>query len=303
MKKVLVIGFGSIGKRHVAAYKDEGAQVALVTAQSILDSETFTNTTDALAIFKPDIVVIANQTDKHETALKELVSLDYRGVVVAEKPLASHSFELNHHFSALVVAYNLRMSPILQTLKKELVDKKLVSAIVYCGQYLPDWRPNRDYRNIYSSKKEMGGGVLRDLSHELDYSQWLFGRIKNVAAMGGHFSELEIDSDDVFSILGESVECPVINISINYLDRVVKRTILVHTTNETYHADMILGKLCKNSEVLLENIKTVSTYAQQARHVLNDDFEFFCDFSDATNTLNLIKAAEDSVIQKRFITI
>lgn len=303
MKKVLIIGYGSIGKRHANAFKELKADVALVTKQILPDEKTYSKTEEAIKIFSPEIVVIANDTGLHESSLNELASLGYRGIVMVEKPLGHKTFSLNHQFSHLVVSYNLRMSPILEALKKELAHKNIVAANIYCGQYLPDWRPTRDYRTVYSAKKDLGGGVIRDLSHELDYAQWLLGPMKTVAALGGHFSELEIETDDVFSIIGDSSNCRSVNIAVNYLDRAVKRTIIIHTNQESFSADLIAGKLLKNNEVLLENIKTVDTYIEQARRLMNVELASFCTFEEGINTMKLIEAAEQSFAEKRFISL
>lgn len=303
MKKVLIIGFGSIGKRHTNAFKELKAEVALVTKQNLEAEKTYNTIVEALEEFSPDIVVISNETGLHEQSLKELSSAGFKGLVMVEKPLGNRPFELKHSFSHLVVSYNLRMSSILSTLKKELSNKSIVAANIYCGQYLPDWRPGRDYRSVYSAKTDLGGGVLRDLSHELDYSQWLLGPMKSVAAHGGHFSSLEIETDDAFTLIGESASCRSMTVSVNYLDRTARRIIIIHTNQESYHADLIAGKLLRNSEVLLENIKTVDTYIEQARRLLNNELADFCSFEEGLHTMKLIEAAEKSATEKRFISL
>lgn len=303
MKKVLIIGFGSIGKRHTNAFKELRADVALVTKQNLESEKTYKTIREAICEFSPDAVLIANDTGLHEQSLKELSSEGFVGVVMVEKPLGHKPFEFKHSFSHLVVSYNLRMSPILSLLKKELNHKSIVAANVYCGQYLPDWRPGRDYRSVYSAKKVMGGGVLRDLSHELDYIQWLLGSMNSVAALGGHFSSLEIETDDTFTLIGESALCRSVTVSVNYLDRMARRTIIIHTNQESYYADLITGSLLKNSEVLLENIKTVDTYIEQARRLINNELADFCTFEEGLHTMKLIEAAEKSTAEKRFISL
>lgn len=303
MKRVLIVGFGSIGKRHTNAFKELKAEVALVTKQNLAEEKAYTSIEEALKSFSPHIVVIANDTGLHEQSLKELVALDFKGLVMVEKPLGHIQFELKHNFSSLVVSYNLRMSPILLMLKKELTNKNIIAANIYCGQYLPEWRPGRDYRSIYSAKKKLGGGVLRDLSHELDYAQWLLGSMKTVGAQGGHFSSLEIETDDTFTLIGESYSCCSITVSMNYLDRLAKRLIIIHTNEESYYADLITGRLIKNNEILLENVKTGDTYIEQARCLLNNELSYFCSFEEGLNIIKLIEAAEKSAAEKRFIRL
>ena len=95
----------------------------------------------------------------------------------------------------------------------------MLSAQVYAGQYLPDWRPGRDYRSVYSADSIAGGGVLRDLSHELDYLNWIFGGWAGVTALGGKLSSLELSSEDTVAVLIGFRACPVATLQINYLDR------------------------------------------------------------------------------------
>jgi predicted dehydrogenase len=69
------------------------------------------------------------------------------------------------------------------------------------GQYLPDWRPGRDYRQTVSAKSVLGGGAVLELSHELDYARWLVGDVEAVAAQVAKVSDLEIDVEDVAQII------------------------------------------------------------------------------------------------------
>lgn len=303
MQKVVIIGFGSIGRRHAAVFRDLGSDVSLVTAQRPPGWNIYDGIPEAVERFRPDIVIIANDTALHEASLRELAAAGFQGTVMVEKPLGHKPFRLHHPFSDLLVSYNMRMHPVLATLKAELAGQETVAANLYCGQYLPDWRPGRDYRQTYSARKDLGGGVLRDLSHELDYACWLLGPFSTVAAHGGHFSDLEIVADDVFTVIGESASCRSVAISLNYLDRVARRTITVQTNRATYHGDLIAGCLAKDREVLLDHSRTADTYVEQARRLLERNVGDFCTFSEGLDTLHLIEAAERSCLEKRFISL
>ena len=98
--------------------------------------------------------------------------------VLVEKPLFSKPNKINIKKNKYYVGYNLRFNPIINFLKKKIKSKKIWSVNIFCGSYLPNWRNNIDYRKSSSAKKHLGGGVLLDLSHELDYVQWLFGKIE-----------------------------------------------------------------------------------------------------------------------------
>ncbi len=303
MKNVLIVGFGSIGKRHAGVYKQLGSEIALVSSRNDENYKTYSSLDSALKEFKPEIVIISNETSHHLKAMNHLQESGYKGVVVVEKPLSEKPFNFKHNFKALIVSYNLRESEVLKKLKSEIESKKIITANVSCGQYLPDWRPGRDYREIYSAKKEMGGGVLRDLSHELDYVVWLFGQVKQVAAIGGHLSDLEINSDDVVMFIANSEKCPAISVSLNYLDRVPRREIIVNCSDATYSADLIKGQLLKNGEVILKDDKVAETYVKQAKNILDGKFDTYCTYEQGNAVLKLIEDIEKSYTEKGFVSL
>jgi predicted dehydrogenase len=303
MKKILVVGFGSIGKRHSGVYESLRAQVAVVSSRENETYKSYSQISSALKEFSPDVVVISNETCKHEFTLKQLQEQGFKGIVVVEKPLAEKPIQFQHDFKALIVSYNLRESEVLKRLKQELNNKKVITAQVYCGQYLPDWRPGRDYRKIYSAHKSQGGGVLRDLSHELDYMTWIFGKVSKLTAMGGHLSTLEIDSDDVIMFLAQSEKCSLLSVTLNYLDRIPKRELIVNCEDGTYYADLVRGYLKLNNEMIIESDKVVETYQKQARHILSDQYQSHCTFQEANEVLKLIEAIEKSYTKKEFVTL
>ena len=89
----------------------------------------------------------------------------------------------------------------VKRLVAEGVAGRLVSIRAQFGQYLPDWHPWEDYRRGYSARRDMGGGVVLDRVHELDYVRWLMGNVTEVCALSGKLSSLEIDSEDTAEIL------------------------------------------------------------------------------------------------------
>ena len=96
----------------------------------------------------------------------------------------------------------MRFNPILLKLKSLIRNKKLWSINLICSSFLPFWRNNRNYTKIYSSSKRHGGGVLLDLSHEIDYLQWVFGKISIDNVFNKKISNLKISSDDYLSMQG-----------------------------------------------------------------------------------------------------
>ena len=135
---------------------------------------------------------ICNATNKHEQALLEILNANYEGKILIEKPLSiSQSILEKKNIKNILVSFNLRFHPLIKILKEELENEEIIQVCSYVGQYLPEWRPGRDYREVYSAKRSEGGGVLRDLSHEIDFLAYLTGQITHVSAFGGKLSALE----------------------------------------------------------------------------------------------------------------
>ena len=176
MKKCLVIGYGSIGRRHTEVLQSLGHEVSVVSGHlQNSDLAVFGDIRSAYVGRQFDYVVIASETSAHADTLKHLLHAAGRQTVcLVEKPLwAFPEQHINLDGVKIAVGYVLRAHPLLRTVKNILKNKKIYSCRASCGQYLPDWRPDSDYRKCYSAEKKRGGGVLRDLSHELDYMQML----------------------------------------------------------------------------------------------------------------------------------
>lgn len=301
--KALVIGYGSIGQRHACLLAELGCRVAVMCRRSIEFSPCYSDLSVALVHWQPDYVVVANRTSEHRKTIETLVQYGFQGRVLVEKPLFDKPSEISgHSFSQAAVAYNLRCHPLLTRLKTFLDDSaNLVTANIYVGSYLPDWRPNTDYRQSYSAKKSEGGGVLRDLSHELDYVLWLFGPWRRLTAHGGHLSALEIDSDDACSLLMETERCPLVSIQMNYLDRVPRREVSVNTDHHAVRLDLIKNTLEINGVQEVFSVARDDTYRAQHQAMLDGNVKGLCTLGEAMETLFTIEAAEHAALSHIWI--
>ncbi len=301
---LLVIGYGSIGARHSRLAVAMGASVACVTANAGAPFPRFACVADALTQFQPDYVLIANPTDHHVHTLDELEHAQFSGRVLIEKPL-SDVWDACRPLPRMqaFIAYNLRFHPLVQCLRACLGTRPLYSASFYAGQHLPQWRPGTDYRRAYSAQRDQGGGVLRDLSHELDLALWLCGAARRVAALGGHFSALEIDSDDVFSILSSHDRCPAVSITINYLDQIPHRSIIINAQGLTAHLDFLAGTLNVNGENMVYNGARDSTYAAQLQAFLGGDAGALCSFSEGQQVMRFIAAIEEASASQNWLRL
>jgi predicted dehydrogenase len=305
---ILVIGYGSIGQRHSRILSDLGRSVAIVSQQAANMLPVYRTIQDALRTNpQPEYVIVANRTHHHYDTLCSLRQLGYEGTIFIEKPLFHTPLKyLNSEqkqpllLHNVFAAYNLRFHPALQRLRGLLREETIISVQAYAGQYLPDWRI-ADYRESYSAKHGEGGGVLRDLSHELDYVQWLFGTWTRVAAIGGHYSRLELDSDDTWALLMSSSRCQVISIQINYLDRIRQRTLIVNTDAHTYKADLVKHTLQVDQHVESFTYDADFTYRNQHQNLIKGDLTQLCTYEQAAATVDLIEQAEQAVILGRWM--
>jgi predicted dehydrogenase len=242
-KKILVVGSGSIAKRHLDLAKnlvpDAEIKVLSIHRQSEIDSRfLISNEQDALD-FKPSIAVIANPSSMHLSIAK---SLAVSGVhLLIEKPIsndvngvAEFVNECKNSKSVLMVGYNLRFSDSLRYFKSEL-EKNLIGKPLIVksevGSFLPSWRAEADYKNSVSAKRNLGGGVLLELSHEIDYLEWIFGSINWARATVMRQSSLMIDVEDsavlTFGIENSHNSNLVANLNMDFIRHDHVRTCLV----------------------------------------------------------------------------
>jgi len=288
--------------RHARILEELGFLTAVSSSRKINFPIAFRDIQMGLLEHKPDYVVVANATNNHYETLLILADAGFSGQVLVEKPILANSSALpEFKFKNLSVAYNLRFHPVIQRLKEVIRYEKTLSAQIYVGQYLPNWRPEANYQHSYSSSSVRGGGVLRDLSHELDYTTLLFGDWKSVTALGGHVSNLEIDSDDIFVVLLQTERCPVVSIQTSYLDRVVRRLIVINTQHHTIEANLVAGTLSIDGCLETFSLDQDHTYREMHSAIMNGNIHLLCPAKDALAVLHLIEAAELANKDKKWI--
>lgn len=299
----LVIGYGSIGARHARLLEQMHTRVAVVSRRLNVFPVVYPTVASALTTDTFDYVVIANETSGHQATLSELVACGYAGAVLVEKPIwETGAVALEPPPAMWVhVGYVLRFMPGLVALKALLEGQTIINAEVRAGSYLPDWRPGRDYRTTASASLKGGGGALRDLSHELDYLLWLVGPWRRLTAIGGHRSGLEIETDDVYILLGEAVAGALFSVSLNYVDRVEERWIVVTTDRDTFRLDLVTGVLTVSGAMVeLEQVGIDTLYVRQHVAAFTGS-EPCCTFRDGLAVVGMIEAAEQAAIEKRWI--
>ena len=253
---VLVVGLGGIGQRHLRnlstllgpdaellAFRVRGLNHTLSDQLEIEPGadvaarygvRVFENLDDAIAA-RPGAAFVCNPTSLHVPTALRLAKAGCH--LFIEKPL-SHSLEGVEELLAVVksqglvamVGYQLRFHPLLVKLR-EWVERRRMGRIIAVraevGEYLPGWHRYEDYRQMYASRSELGGGVILSQIHEIDYLGWLFGWPSRVFAVGGHLSSLEVDVEDTASLLMETRvdgRTIPIHLHLDYLQRPPSRT-------------------------------------------------------------------------------
>lgn len=303
VSNVLIIGFGSIGQRHALVLKQMGYDVFVLSQHTdFCEYPVFKDLQTALEQ-KPDYVVVANETEKHYATLALLGDFKYDGKIFVEKPLF-HSAELNidkikEMVQQIYVGYVLRSHPLIQKAKEWLNGQKIYSINSYCGQYLPDWRPEKDYRKNYSAKK-VGGGVVNDLSHELDYLQFLAGTWNSVVALGGHITDLEIESEDMVGCLMTTENCENVVCQLNYWDRNTQRFCVINAEKGTCTVDLVSNVLTINKSVSCWFQERNQMFTEMHKNILQCKSNL-CRFSDALDVVRLVSAIKESYNKKLWI--
>lgn len=293
--KCLIIGKGILGERHADLLSKLGADCYFVSRRSQSVNGSFPTVSKAFEVFHPDLVWVCTETSAHFQNLKDLDLVNYSGVVLVEKPLYSNPEETrfkNLDINKIFVTYNFRIHPFITYLKNELLNQKVISVNAYVGKDLSDWGRNRDYQSMYSAFKEQGGGSLRDLSHEIDFCQMLFGNPVKMSSYGDFSNSLSISSDELYQIHYKSSSGASVLLELNYLDKLGRRWLLINTDKHTYMCNFYEGSLMKDKDVLFHNVKISDTYPVQAELAFKGRFENFCTYHEGQKVMSFIELAE-----------
>jgi len=290
----LIIGYGSIGSRHahILSQMKEFNSVSVFSSQKGLPFNTLTSF-DEIIELNPDYIVIASNTAFHYKFLMLLEENFTEKSILVEKPLFDKLYSLQIKNNNVFIGYNLRFHPIIKKIKKICEGKKLWSISANCGSYLPDWRPNRDYRFTASATKSTGGGVLLDLSHELDYIQWIAGEINPKHVFNEKLSDLKINTDDFLMLNGETPNGCKVHIGLNYFSRKPIRQILINGESISITADLIKNRMTvhndnNNYDNAFPEYESDFTYLAQHQAILKGDFSTISSFDEGFKIMELI---------------
>jgi predicted dehydrogenase len=242
--RLLICGLGSIGRRYARLIHQTWPGIELAALRSGLGndcpelslmSHQFLDL-DAAIAWKPDAAVIASPAPFHQ---QQALALAKQGIsILIEKPVGTGKESLQDwdellELSAVVrilVGYVLRHDPCAAHVKQRIESRDLgrvLEADFYCGSWLPDWRPNADYRESVSGRRSLGGGALLELSHEIDLALWFLGEFEVSYASLQRSGLLEVDVEDQVLLVGSCDACSLITIRLNFCSQPSRRRVVV----------------------------------------------------------------------------
>ncbi len=304
VKKVFIIGKGSIGLKHFKILKKINKSLVIEISSS--RSINFSNKKfiEKLKLFNPDYVIIASPATYHFLHLKILERNLKKKVVLVEKPLFHKNYLLpkklkNKYF----VGYNLRFDPVINYFKNFLKNKDYFHININCSSFLPSWRKNINYKKSVSANKKLGGGVLLELSHEIDYLIWLFGVPKIIRSTSLKISNLKINTDDFFNLIAKKGKT-IINLSMNYFSLHKKREIVVDSKDFSLHGDLRNNSiiLYKGNRIIKKKLKKKlleQSIEHQHLSLLKNNFKNICSLKEGQKVIEFIQKIKKNYVKNK----
>lgn len=317
VKNILIVGYGSAGKRYHRIIKKYFFlnKLKIFSLNKKNKKKIFIKKLSEIKNFNPQLAIICTPATKRIKIIKFLI--DLKTNLLIEKPLAFNYVEakkiskyINKSKLIVKVGYNLRFLNSLKTLNS-LIKSKILGKIyfvdIFAGQNLLNWRKKKDYKNTVSAQKKLGGGVLLELSHEIDYVNWIFGYFDRIFCKNSKISDLKIDVEDNAKILLFSKNKYTINVNLDFCRQDPIRICHVVGKNGSLIWNGVKNKLLyfsnkkknwKNIRFKKNNIQ--NSYLQQLKEIIklcnsrkniNNDL---ADINSALKTMKLIDSARNS---------
>jgi predicted dehydrogenase len=287
--RALVIGTGSIGRRHIESVRtlQQGSKLALLRRRGAEDeysrrigADVHASVDEALA-WQPDVAIVATPSNCHIDVLPSLLragvpTLIEKPVVVDERDVRALEKMEPSSLPPTQVGCVLRFLPAVERLREWIVGGRLgalIRARLDCGQYLADWR-RTDYRTSYSAEAERGGGVIFDLVHEIDLAVMLFGDCQLKHALAARRSSLEINCEDV-ALLHLSADGGLpISINLDYVSRAPVRNIEVVGELASARLDLVARRMTltgahETVEEVIEGFDLMAAYRLELTELLD----------------------------------
>lgn len=253
-----VVGLGSIARRHLGNLRHIHPNgVIYAVSASGINKDIPANVSDVVSIeqlisFNPEYVIVASPSPFHVNVAQTLLA--HQIPVLIEKPLAHDAVSgallqrycYEHKINTVAVGYCLRFMQSSRAVKEFLGTNALgkiynVSSIV--GQYLPSWRPEKDVKDSVSAQKKLGGGALLELSHELDYLQWLFGDLTLRHSSLRNSLEFDLDVEDMADLTLSTSTGIYLNVHLDFVQKTTQRKCQIIGKNGRVDWDLIANSV------------------------------------------------------------
>lgn len=309
MLNALIIGYGSIGRKHaiILSRIPKIKNIYILTKQKIQKTKKIQKTTyDKSKNLEIDYIIISNPSSSHLRTIKIIEKNFKNKKVLIEKPLFNKSYNLNLKKNYYYVGYNLRFHPIIKKIKKLIISKKIWNVEINQQSFLPHWRKNISYEKSCTAKKSSGGGVLLELSHELDLVLNIFGNLKPLFVLNTKKSNLKINTDDILIVTGtifSKNDKIIFNLSSNIFSKNLKREIKINGEDFSLFGDLINNTINYNFRnekkiIKIPKFNIEQTYLDQHKAILKNKTNIICSYNDGNKVMKLIDE-----IKKRKIKI
>lgn len=329
-KHILIVGSGSVGKRHARNLVTLGCRVSCVDPdherQRELASEVpmvaAYNCMEEASKDKGsfDGVVIGSPPIFHVD--QAITALDWRLPVLLEKPVSpdlKSALKLRSKVEKtkvpLLLDYTWRWWEPLQRVRQLLADK-VIGRLMYVqfvmSAHLADWHPREDYLNFFMSRKSLGGGALLDESHWIDLMVWFFGMPRRLFARIEKISDLSIDTDDNVDMFVEYDGDVRVNIHLDLFGRPHEKCISFIGENGTIRWSAEPNQISIGREIS-HTWETIPYTCERNDMFIKVAHEFLsimqggsvktCNIEDGVRVLRVIESARRSHLNAKMVSV
>jgi len=301
-RKVLLIGYGSIGKKHAKNLIDIGIKPYILTKYPDDLDAIFLRDIEEIKDVDIDFCIITTPTAKHLDALERCLTLsNIPRKILIEKPLEC-SYSRGKKIKDITkkngidifIAYNMRFFKIFNVIIKFIKEQKGAIRIVnvVAGQDLREWRPYKDYTESYSAHRDLGGGVDLDLSHEIDYIFWMFGNnFKDKIIFRNKISNLKINSPDIFKLILD-YNTFIVDVTLDYIRSPKERYIrILCEGDKNLYYNFVTNILKIGEKQIVISDDNNQSYKEMLKNLLNlndKNKNIFCSIDEGLNILKIL---------------
>ena len=326
--KILIIGFGSIAKRHINnLIHNINCEIIVYSRRKnirFLDHKKIMvlNSLEKCLLEKPDVALITNETAFHiPMAIKMAKSgLD----LFIEKPLSNSTNGIKtlqkivkQKKLVTQMGCNLRFHKCIIKIR-QLINQKKIGRVISIqsenGSYLPDWHTHEDYRKGYASDRQLGGGIILTMIHDIDYLYWIFGNPKSIFSVSGKFSDLDISAEDYCSSIIEFKNNITAELHLDFFQRPEFRGCKIKGTKGViyWNSDKNEIRLFKNRKKIWEVVLALKKFQRNEMYI--DEIIHFLkcvknrkqtinNLDEGIKTMNIALAMKKSSKNRRMIKI